>query len=98
VLFVHPLPPAGHQPSETPIDDPGDDLWNVEVLEGGRDRDQVATRTPDPLPFTCPEDSFEFPTLPSVPLDFLVVTASRATHNPKVGGSNPPPATNLSTL
>src|SRR6476660_3460930 len=42
--------------SETPIDDPGDDLRNVEVLEGRRDRGQLATCTPDPLPFTSSED------------------------------------------
>jgi len=53
-------------------------------------------RTPHPLPFGCPEGMFELPGVAISAAGFPTVTSRRATHNPKVGGSNPPPATNLS--
>jgi hypothetical protein len=48
-------------------------------------------RTPNPLPFQRPECSSEFPNLAISAAGFLGITPSRVTHNPKVGGSNPPP-------
>jgi hypothetical protein len=53
--------------------------------------------TPNPLPFSFPEVIFELPSVAISAAEFLAVTSRRATHNPKVGGSNPPPATNHST-
>jgi len=46
-----------------------------------------------PAPFRRPEGCLAFPKLVISAAGFLAVTLGRATHNPKVGGSNPPPAT-----
>src|SRR4051812_2249015 len=49
--------------------------------------------TPNPLPLRRPEDSFKLPNLAISAAGFLKITLSRVTHNPKVAGSNPAPAT-----
>jgi hypothetical protein len=51
-------------------------------------------RTPHPLPFGCPEGMFELPCCHQCRWNSTVMSR-RATHNPKVGGSNPPPQPKL---
>jgi hypothetical protein len=66
----------------------------LEEMSGGRSdqtRSAPIGRTPNPLPLHRPEGFLEFPELAIHAAEFLKITLSWVTHNPKVGGSNPPP-------
>jgi hypothetical protein len=64
---------------------------SLQELRRKRNRAALPLDSQYPLP-TAPKGAFECHSC----LRFLLLTTSRYTHNPKVGGSNPPPATKTS--
>ena len=58
---------------------------------------RVSKVAPNPLPNCRLMGALEFSGLAIRAAEFVRVIRSPATHNPKVGGSNPPPATNQAT-